>query len=56
MHYFLLESRHGLQSLKTLNLDHTKLSKNDIEALTRAMQRHMLPELYMLEQQPAQSG
>ena len=37
------------QSLEALNLDYTKLNKNDIGALTRAVQKHVLPELKKME-------
>ena len=49
LHHLLSEPHQGLRSLETLKLDGTKLNKNDIEALTRAMQRHVLPGLDMLD-------
>ena len=45
LHYLLAEPHQGLQSLEKLSLWSTKLNKNDIEVLTRAMQRRVLPEL-----------
>ena len=45
LHHLLSEPRQGLQSLEKLALERTKLNKNDIEALTRAVQRHVLPGL-----------
>ena len=49
LHQLLSEPWQRLQYLEELNLEETELNKNDIEALTRAVQRHMLPELYMLD-------
>ena len=48
LHHLLSEPRQGLQSLETLDLWNTKLNKNDIEVLTRAVQRHLLPGLKVL--------
>ena len=48
LHHLLSES-HGLQSLEQLNLGWSKLNKNDIEALTRAVQKHVLPGLKELD-------
>ena len=49
LHHLLSEPHQGLQSLVRLNLGKTELNKNDIEALTRALQRHMLPGLKELD-------
>ena len=45
LHHLVSESHQGLQSLEVLILSMTELNKNDIDSLTRAMQRHMLPGL-----------
>ena len=55
LHHLLSESHQGLQSLEELHLNWTELNKNDIEALTRAVQRHVLPEFKgfeVMDQQP----
>ena len=51
LHHLLSEPHQGLQSLEVLNLIETELNKNDIEALTRAVQRHVLPGLKVLDLQ-----
>ena len=51
LHHLLSEARQGLQSLERLDLDWSKLNKNDIEVLTRAVQRHVLPGLKALDLQ-----
>ena len=48
LHHLLSEPHQGLQSLEELVLWDTELNKNDIDALTRAVQRHMLPGLKVL--------
>ena len=48
LHQLLSKPRQGLQSLEELDLNYTELNKNDIEVLTRAVQRHVLPELKVL--------
>ena len=48
LHHLLSEPLQGLQSLEELYLEMTELNKKDIEALTRAVQRHMLPGLKVL--------
>ena len=48
LHHLLSEPHQGLQSLEELNLGYTELNKNDIEVLTRATQRQVLPALNML--------
>ena len=45
LHHLLSEFHQGSQSLELLGLSDTKLNRNDIEALTRAMQRQVLPGL-----------
>ena len=50
LHHLLSEPRQGLQSLEKLYLDRTELNKDDIEAFTCAVQKHLLPglkELYL---------
>ena len=49
--HLLSESHHGLQSLEELYLNDIQLNKDDIEALTGAVQRHVLPGLKMLTAQ-----
>ena len=49
LHHLLSEPHQGLQSLEELYLWMTKLNKNDIEELTRAVQRHVLPGLKELD-------
>ena len=48
LHHLLSEPDQGLQSLEELYLNRSKLNKNDIEVLTRAMQRQVLPGLNFL--------
>ena len=48
LHHLLSEPRQGLQSLEELTLWGTKLNKNDIEVLTRAVQKHIIPGLKWL--------
>ena len=49
LHHLLSEPCQVLQSLEQLKLYRTKLNKTDIETLTRAMQRHVLPGLEVLD-------
>ena len=48
LHRLLSEPHQGLQSLEELYLNRSELNKNDIEVLTRAMQRQVLPGLNVL--------
>ena len=49
LHYLLADPPQGLQSLEELKLYLTNLNKDDIEVLTRAIQRRVLPELKQLD-------